>query len=203
LGDTVRTGFPAPSGVDAVCPFRGPGGVSSVPTGVTAGSDIPSWTYCTLRRLDRRTRSWLVRVSPPPASALALANLAPAVLPRAAALLHPLECHRHPSLGFRRPSGSDRKSAAVPSASGPCRRGPSHGVSLPSAVTSAEKSGLIPGIPTSPAVPSRLPGMSTGAAPGFAAFRALLLPQIRILFPGSVPLRVLVPAGSRSSAPRV
>jgi hypothetical protein len=49
-----------------------------------------------------RGLSW---VSPPPASALALANLAPAVLPRAAALLHPFECHRHPSVGFRCPSG--------------------------------------------------------------------------------------------------
>jgi hypothetical protein len=32
----------------------------AVPTSVTAGADIPSWTYCTLRRFDRRTTSWLV-----------------------------------------------------------------------------------------------------------------------------------------------
>jgi len=32
----------------------------AVPTSVTVGADIPSWTYDSLRRFHRRTRSWLI-----------------------------------------------------------------------------------------------------------------------------------------------
>jgi len=87
----------------------------AVPTSVTVGADIPSWTYDYLRRFHQRTRSWLILVSPLPASALVFADSALTVLPRAAALLHPFECHRHPSLVLRRPSGYCRRPAAVPS----------------------------------------------------------------------------------------
>jgi hypothetical protein len=126
LGDTVRTScpvrtsfpvttsLPAPNDADAVIPSRGLGRISS------CTDQRHRWCGRTLVDLRHpptfligergRGLSW---VSPPPASALALANLAPAVLPRAAALLHPFECHRHPSVGFRCPSGFYRKTAAV------------------------------------------------------------------------------------------
>jgi hypothetical protein len=96
----------------------------------------------------------LFRVSPPPASALVLANLAPAVLPRAAALLHPFECHCHPSLGFRRPARFDRKSAAAPSVYSTYSARPLSWGSAPSSGHQRKGSGVDPGIPTSPAVAS-------------------------------------------------
>lgn len=110
-------------------------------------SDIPSWTFDSLRRVDRRATSWLIWVSPPPASALVLADLAPAVLPRAAALLHPFECHCHPSLGFRRPSRFDRKSAAVPSVCSTYSARPLSWGSAPSSGRQRKGSGVIRGFP--------------------------------------------------------
>lgn len=176
-----------------------------VPTSVTAGADIPSWTYDSLRRFDRRTRSWLIWVLPPPASALILTDLTPAVLPRAAALLHPFECHRHPSLSFRHPSGYDRipppgltfTSCRFDAAARP---GPSHGVLLPPAVISAKDPVCFQGLPRPqplrpqgsspldaliPFTPSRT--FLHGAAPGIAPFRALFLPLVRGLFPSTEP----------------
>ena len=122
-------------------------------------SDIPSWTFDSLRRVDRRATSWLIWGSPPPASALLLAELTPAVLRRAAALLHPFECHRHPSLSFRRPSGYDRRpppglisssrSLARPRSARPLSWG-----FAPSSGHQRKGSGFFPGTPTSPAVAS-------------------------------------------------
>lgn len=163
----------------------------AVPTSVTVGADIPSWTYDFLRRFHRRTRSWLILVSPPPASALVLADSALAVLPRAAALLHPFECHCHPSLVLRRPSGYCRRPAAVPlvvSCSTTSRLGPSHGVSLPSAVASTKDPVFCPGTSTSPAV----------ASSGFLPSRRLdPLRAFPTFLPG--PLLGLLPSGLYSS----
>jgi hypothetical protein len=77
--------------------------VRTYPRGLTSPSDV-------LIGERGRGLSW---GSPPPASALVLTNPALAVLPRAAVLLHPFECHCHPSVGFRCPSGFHRKTAAV------------------------------------------------------------------------------------------
>jgi hypothetical protein len=145
-------------------------------------------------------RRGLFRVSPPPASALVLADLTPAVLPRAAALLHPFECHCHPSLGFRRPARFDRKSAAVPSVYSTYSARPLSWGSAPSSGHQRKGSGVIRGFPHPrplrpqgsnpldaliPFAPS--PVFLPEAAPGIATFRAFLLPPIRILFRGSVP----------------
>lgn len=122
-------------------------------------SDLPSWTFDSLRRFDQRTRSWLIWVSPPPASALILTDLAPAVLPRAAALLHPFECHRHPSLSFRRPSGYDRipPPGLIFSSSrsrANCSARPLSWGFAPFSGHERKGSGFFPGTPTSPAVAS-------------------------------------------------
>lgn len=169
-------------------------------------SDIPSWTFDSLRRVDQRATSWLIWGSPPPASALILANLAPAVLRRAAALLHPFECHRHPSLSFRRPSGYDRRPppglsfTSAPLLQAATRPGPSHGVSLPPAVASAKDPVFFRGLPRPqplrpqgsspldaliPFTPSRT--FPPGAAPGIAPFRAFVLPPVRSSFPSTEP----------------
>jgi hypothetical protein len=168
-------------------------------------SDRPSWTFDSLRRFVRRTRLWLIWVSPPPASASILADPTLAVLPRAAALLHPFECHRHPSLSFRRPSGYDRKPPpGLICSSTPLTRqarpGPSHGVLLPPAVISAKDPVFIRGLPRPqplrpqgsspldaliPFTPSQT--FPSGAAPGIAPFRAFFLPLVQSSFPSAEP----------------
>jgi len=176
-----------------------------VPTSVTAGADLPSWTYDSLRRVDQRTRSWLIWVLPPPASALILADPAPAVLPRAAGLLHPFECHRHPSLSFRRPSGYDRRPppglslSSAPLIAAHSARPLSWGFA-PSSGRQRKGSGLFRGLPRPqplrpqgsspldaliPFTPSRT--FPPGAAPGIATFRAFLLPLVRSSFPSTEP----------------
>jgi hypothetical protein len=173
-----------------------------VPTSVTAGADLPSWTFDSLRRFDRRARLWLIWASPPPASALVLADLAPAVLPRAAALLHPFECHRHPSLSFRCPSGYDRRPTPGLIFSCPPRErdvlGPAPLMGFCSLQrSSAQRIRFFPGdshVPSRcvlrvltpldaliPFTPSRT--FPPGAAPGIAPFRAFLLPLVRRSFP--------------------
>lgn len=130
-----------------------------VPTNVSAGADLPSWTFDSLRRFVRRTRSWLIWVSPLPASASILADPTLAVLPRAAALLHPFECHRHPSLSFRCPSGYDRRPPpGLTFSSAPlsrtCSARPLSWGFAPFSGRQRKGSGFFPGTPTSPAVAS-------------------------------------------------
>jgi len=77
----------------------------AVPTNVTVGADNPRGLASPFDVFIGERGRGLFRNSPPPASALVLANSALAVLPRAAVLLHPFECHCHPSVGFGCPSG--------------------------------------------------------------------------------------------------
>jgi hypothetical protein len=161
----------------------------AVPTSVTAGADNP-------RRLPspsdvfigERGRG-LFRASPPPASALVLANPALAVLPRAAVLLHPFECHCHPSVGFRCPSGhspEDRPPCFTACSADSAR--PLSWGSAPSSGHERKGSGFYPGTPTSPAV----------ASSGFEPSRRLdPLHAFPTFLPG--PLLGLLPSGLFSS----
>jgi molybdopterin biosynthesis enzyme len=77
LGDTVRTGFPAPSGIDAVVPFRGPGGIPVVPTDVTVGYGHPLLNFANPSTCSTASEVVAHWVRQPPASVFVLANVNP------------------------------------------------------------------------------------------------------------------------------
>jgi len=191
LGDTVRTSFPAPNDVDAVVPFRGPGGVSS----------------CT----DQRHR-WcghpLVDLRLP--STFSSANEVVAHLGFATACFslglrrlgsYSTSSRRRAPASFRMPSPSvpgltssfrvlpeTRRRAFGCRCSTTSRLGPSHGVLLPSAVASTKDPVFCPGTSTSPAV----------ASSGFLPSRRLdPLRAFPTFLPG--PLLGLLPSGLYSS----
>jgi hypothetical protein len=80
-----------------------------VPTSVTAGIGHPLVDFRFSSTFSSTNEVVAHLVCRLPASALTLTDPTLAVLPRAVALLHPFECHRHPSLSFRCPSGYDRR----------------------------------------------------------------------------------------------
>jgi len=166
-----------------------------VPTSVTAGPDSPRGLSILFDVFigERGRGSFGFRQLP--ASASTLTGPTPAVLPRFAALLHPFECHRHPSLRFRCPSGYDRKPppgltfASVALSREQLGPAPLMGFLLPSAVDSAKDPFIFRGLPHPqplrpqgsspldaliPFTPSRT--FPSRAALGIAPFRAFSPP---------------------------
>jgi hypothetical protein len=200
LGDTVRTGCPAPNGVDAVLPFRGPGGISSRTDRRHRRCGHPLLNFSTPFDVFIGERGRGSLGSPLPASVFALASVSPCST----------SSRRRAPAPFRVPLPSVRglspfsrvlpETAAERFGRVACSLGPSHGVLLPTAVANAKGpffSGRSHSLGT-----LRLQGFNpldalsplhafqpflAGPLLGFQPSGLLLLPVIRIVFRLSEP----------------